>query len=175
MELVYDADTDLKIAMKSTSANYVHFDKHVETRDPIALGHLRLKWYDLAKAEDGVPGDIETLARDYLVSLSKTGQLGTFGDLGFVILHRCGDSFYFLLVSTWNNKNELWESVYAKQTNEHSDFAIFPLSEPHHATFCVWELAIVSHEQQAWRRFLLSKRDGNAKAVYLDDLYRGSA
>lgn len=39
------------------------------------------------------------------------GALSLSGDLGFAILHRCGESFYFLLVSTWGNDNELWETV----------------------------------------------------------------
>ena len=38
----------------------------------------------------------------------------TLGELGFVVLHRCGESFYFLLVCTWRNENELWETVWAK-------------------------------------------------------------
>ena len=34
--------------------------------------------------------------------------------LGFVILHRCGEGFYFLLACTWAGNNELWETVWAK-------------------------------------------------------------
>ncbi|MGB2913712.1 MAG: hypothetical protein WBB81_09160, partial [Pyrinomonadaceae bacterium] len=90
-------------------------------------------------------------------------------------LHRCGEAFYFLLVSTWKNGNELWESVYAKQNDGQADFAEFHLESPHHATFCVWELAAVWHEQQAWRRFLLSDQTESSRAEYLADHYRGQA
>ena len=34
------------------------------------------------------------------------------------ILHRCGEDFYFLLVCTWRNENELWETVWAKNGDE---------------------------------------------------------
>jgi len=76
-----------------------------------------------------------------------------FGEMGFVILHRCGRDFYFLLVCTWQNGNELWESVYAKKNDAETDFAEFPLAATHRATFCVWELAIVWHEHRSGNGF----------------------
>ncbi|MEP6849751.1 MAG: hypothetical protein ABI999_12920, partial [Acidobacteriota bacterium] len=94
---------------------------------------------------------------------------------GFVILHRCGADFYFLLVSSWKNGNELWESVYAKTSSDDRDFSAFPLGSPHHATFCVWELAAVWHEQQAWKRFILSQGTESDRESYLKDQYRGVA
>ena len=93
-------------------------------------------------------------------------------DLGFVILHRCGQSFYFLLVSTWRNDNELWETVWAKD-GDASGFHPWPLEGSHRPTFCVWELGAVCHEQQAWSRFLRSERDAEAQDAYLSDSYAG--
>ena len=61
-----------------------------------------------------VPLAIRALARRCLRDARKAGTLGVEDGLGFVILHRCGDDFYFLLVSTWRNENELWETVWAK-------------------------------------------------------------
>ena len=95
-----------------------------------------------------MPREIEKLARDYLKDVRVAG------DLGFVILHRCGEAFYFLLVSTWRNENELWESVYAKQNAGEPNFKPFTVETSHRGTYCVWELGVVWHEQQAWKRFL---------------------
>lgn len=139
------------------------------------LGHSTLKWHDLARAEDGISVGVTNLARDFLVRSYETGCLAGLGDLGFVILHRCGKEFYFLLLSTWKNDNELWESVYAKRSDEEQDFSEFTFDTHHRATFCVWELAVVSHEQRAWRNLLLSQRDDNSKTIYLEDICRGSA
>lgn len=69
----------------------------------------------------------------------------------------------------------MWESVYAKQSDGDPDFAIFPLPGPHRGTFCVWELAAVWHEREAWRRFLISARDEAAVRDYLADKYRSIA
>jgi hypothetical protein len=93
--------------------------------------------------------------------------------LGFVVLHRCGDDFYFLLVCTWRNENELWETVYAKHGPNSPNFQIFPFDGLHRGTFCVWELGAVWHEQQAWGRYLISNKDENAKQTYLRDSYDG--
>ena len=114
-----------------------------------------------------MPAEIEALARNFL------RDAGISGDWGFVILHRCGESFYFLLVSTWRNENELWETVYAKASAEETGFKLFTFDSSHRGTFCVWELGVVWHEQQAWKRFLLSKRGPEDVALYLNDPHEG--
>lgn len=153
----------------------MHYDKISEPSGNFALNGTTLKWYNLAKADEPVPEGIADLATSFLKREDKAGKLTNLGELGFLILHRCGADFYFLLVSTWKNGNELWESVYAKTNNDEPDFAKFPSQDTHRATFCVWELAIVWNEQQAWKRLLLSTGDDNAKHAYLDDHYSGIA
>src|SRR5438128_599716 len=67
--------------------------------------------------------------------------------LGFVILHRCGESFYFLIVCTWRNSNELWQTVFYKDGEAMKEFALYPRDGEHKPTLCVWELVPVGHEQ----------------------------
>ena len=153
---------------RDVAANYVHRDKFASPRKGIALGTSRLKWSNIAPADSPVPKDIERLARDYLKDVRVAG------DLGFVILHRCGEAFYFLLVSTWRNENELWESVYAKTNADEPDFKPFIVETAHRGTFCVWELGVVWHEQKAWKRFLTSKRATVDATRYLNDRFEGS-
>lgn len=153
----------------------MHYDKFVEAGENISIADSVLKWYRLAKPDEPVPDAVDALALRFLKAEAAAGRLKSLGEMGFIILHRCGADFYFLLLSTWKNGNELWESVYAKQTDEHLDFAEFPLESPHHATFCVWELAAVWHEQQAWRRYLLSDQSESAKSEYFTDHYHGVA
>lgn len=149
-------------------ANYVHQDKFASPREGIVAGDSHLKWSNIAPADAPVPKDIEKLARDYLTDVRVAG------DLGFVILHRCGEAFYFLLLSTWRNENELWESVYAKANADEPDFKPFIVETAHRGTFCVWELGVVWHEQQAWKRFLTSKRATDDVTRYLSDCFEGS-
>src|SRR5688572_20325251 len=136
--------------LRDVAANYMHRDKFAIPRDGIVAGDSQLKWSNVAQPDAPVPREIEELARDYLKDVRVAG------DLGFVILHRCGEDFYFLIVSTWRNENELWESVFAKQNAGESDFRPFTAETSHRGTYCVWELGVVWREQQAWKRFLTS-------------------
>ena len=149
---------------------YRHVSKQVASGEPIETAGAMLKWYGLHPAGRPVPDEIGRLARAYLgrAPLAARG-------LGFVVLHRCGEGFYFLLVATWRNSNELWETVFYKDGEAMTDFAPFPRDESHKPTYCVWELVPVWHEQQAWTRFLRSARDEAAARLWLDDRFAGEA
>jgi hypothetical protein len=154
-------------------ADYEHISKLIRPAPSITLDDAVLKWYDVAPAGAPVPPELQDLARGRLEEAAASGALGLSGELGFVILHRCGESFYFLLVSTWRNDNELWETVWAKDGDGEPTFRPWPIEGTHRPTFCVWELGAVWHEQQAWTRYLRSQRDAAAKEAYLQDSYEG--
>jgi hypothetical protein len=153
--------------------DYTHISKLIRPAPSLVLDAGVLKWYDIAPADAPVPPEIRELARNGLEEASKSGALGLSGDLGFVILHRCGESFYFLLVLTWRNDNELWETVWAKDGENDASFRPWPIEATHRPTFCVWELGAVWHEQQAWSNYLRSERDQVAKRAYLHASYEG--
>ena len=150
---------------------YTHVSKLVRPGSILVLDDAVLKWYDIAPAATPVPLGVRELAYDALCRGSRSGELEVSGDLGFVILHRCGQSFYFLLVSTWRNDNELWETVWAKNGADEPRFEPWPIEGTHRATFCVWELGAVCHEQRAWSRYLRTRRDESARQAYLLDTY----
>jgi len=154
-------------------AHYVHAPKAVRPGTILVLGGAVLKWYEIAPEEATVPLRVRDLAYEAVCRGAASGELELEDDLGFVILHRCGAGFYFLLVSTWRNDNELWETVWAK--NGDGPFEPWPLGSGHHPTFCVWELAAVCHERRAWTRYLRSGRDATARQAYLLDSYAGEA
>ena len=158
--------------MSAVEAAYRHLTKEIAPAAPITLGASVLKWYDIAPEDEPVPGPIRALARATLRGAVDSGAIDLDDEVGFVILHRCGASFYFLLVSTWRNDNELWETVWAKD-GDASGFHPWPLAGEHRPTFCVWELGAVCHEQQAWSRFLRSERDADAREAYLEDAFAG--
>ena len=149
--------------------DYEHVFKRIESGETVAAGGAVLKWYDIAPASAPVPPAIRELARQALDQV----ELDLAGELGFVILHRCGESFYFLIVSTWRNDNELWESVWAKDGEEASAFESWPIPPDHRPRFCDWELGAVCHEQRSWSRYLRGGRDAKAKEAYLGDAYAG--
>ena len=157
----------------SVAANYRHFEKIAHPEPSLALGETSLKWYDVAPDDAPVPLAIRAVARRCLRDAARGDELGVLGELGFVILHRCGEDFYFLLVCTWRNENELWETVWAKNGESDVLFRPWPTEGEHRPTFCVWELGAVCHERQAWSEYLRSPRDATAKGTYLGSLYEG--
>lgn len=157
-------------ADSGVTPEYRHAPKMVASGDSLEPTGSVLKWYVLAPTDAPVPADVAKLARAYLLNTPLAAR-----GFGFVILHRCGGDFYFLIVSTWRGNNEIWESVYYKDGDRMADFAPFPRDEIHKPTFCVWELAAVQHEQKSWTRFLLSPRDLRSAEAWLADRYDGPA
>jgi hypothetical protein len=159
--------------MSAVSTEYRHDSKAISPAHSIALGEAVLKWYDIAPGAEPVPPEIQVLARGTLHAAAETAALDLDDELGFVILHRCGESFYFLIVGTWRNENELWQSVWAK-SEEDVTFRPWVVEGTHRPTFCVWELGAVWYEQQAWSRFLRSERGDDARATYVHDTFAGA-
>jgi hypothetical protein len=154
--------------IESVDPSYVHRDKTIAAGQFLAAGASLLKWYDIAADDLPVPNEVRTMARDFLTH----ADLSQLGEVGFVILHRCGADFHFLIACSWRGNNEIWESVYAKDVGD-LDFREYPHPGPHRGTYCVWEMGAVAHESQAWRRSLLSKRDEAAREIWLRDQYEG--
>jgi hypothetical protein len=150
--------------------SYRHVAKSVSPGESIELSGATIKWYEVYPQDRPVPDEIKRLARACLT----TTPLEIPG-LGFSILHRCGQDFYFLIVCTWRNNNEFWQTVFYKDGDAMSEFAPFPREGSHKPTLCVWELVPVWHEQQAWVRFLNSPRDEAAAQSWLRDQYAGDA
>lgn len=158
---------------EGVTPTYEHVAKLVVPGQSVALGDAVLKWYEIAPEDAPVPAAVGDLARLGLADAARLGELRLGNTLGFVILHRCGESFYFLLVSTWQNDNELWETVWAKDGDDDPEFHPWPVDGSHRPTFCVWELGAVAHERLAWTRFLRSGRDRDARLAYLRDSFSG--
>jgi len=153
--------------------DYRHAPKTARPASTLGLGDAVLKWYDIFPPDEPVTDDIRALARRGLAEAARLGEIRLGDTLGFVILHRCGDGFHFLLVSTWQNDNELWETVWAKDGDQDREFHPWPLDGTHRPTFCVWELGVVAHERLAWARFLSSARDRDSRLEYMRDTYEG--
>ena len=157
--------------VRGIDEGYRHAAKRVTNGEPLALAGATVKWYEVYPPDRPVPEAIKRLARTYL----SQAPLEDLGGPGFVLLHRCGLDFYFLIVCTWRNSNELWETVFYKDGDAMTEFALFPRDGTHKPALCVWELVPVWHEQQAWVRFLTSSRDEAAAQLWLRDQFAGEA
>lgn len=149
------------------SQAYSHYEKVILCHGVLGPTNSRLKWYDIAHSDQPIEQAIRDLARDFLSRQTTSVGIPSAQELGFVLLHRCGEGFYFLLLCTWRENNELWKTVFFLEADRMADFALFPQDNAHKGTFCVWELAVVSHETQAWKTYLLSDRADEDAGTYL--------
>ena len=152
---------------------YSYSEKLVVPAEDLVLAGARLKWYDIHPASTPISAPQRAEASGFLAGRADADGLHLRDDLGFVILHRAGPML-LLLLTTWRNTNEMWESVFAKRADEPGGYQPVPQESAHKATYCVWELGPVWHERNAWVRFLSSTRDDAAKQAYLDDRFSGS-
>lgn len=163
--------------LHGVSESYRHYPKRAVPLGGLETGGAVLKLYHLEKPDEPVPPPLAEVATAWLEG--QAGRVFEAGDLGFVILHRCGADFHFLLPVVWRGANEAWETV-AYHHGDMADFARFDPAYPAPSgegiapcpTFCVWELAIVAHEALAWSRFLASSRDEAALARWRGDVLK---
>src|SRR5215216_3130649 len=149
---------------------YRYYEKLVTAREDLSLPNAYLKWYDLYPAEDEITPEQAAECRAFVSAQAE--QLKLDHELGFVILHRAGP-YLLLLLTTWRNTNEMWESVYVKDLRQAGGYVPNQFVNEHRGTYCVWELGIVWHERDAWVRFLSSERDNEAKLAYINDRFAG--
>lgn len=157
----------------NVAEDYRHYPKQISPGQDIALADAYLKWYEVHAVDAAIPAELDARARDFIHGEVASGRLDLSGELGFVINHRCGESFYFLIVCTWRNDNEMWETVYTMDAATDASFTEVP-QQRRMEVICVWELGAVLHEQQAWIRYLYSARDNEAKQAYLGDRFTGT-
>ncbi len=129
---------------------------------------LVLKMYELYKSHK-VPfcQRVAGYSADFLEEQIEKGKIKSLSGIGFSIL-----SEDTLNVAVWDKncpivlKNQIYETnidkldiseIFTKQLDIRKD-----------GSFCIWELGIVNHERNAWKKYLESQRNETDKIKYLD-------
>lgn len=148
---------------------YRHYDKTITSHGISRPNNSRLKWYDIAQSGQEICVTVRDLAKEFIDDQAAATGVPCQNELGFILLHRCGEGFYFLMLCTWRDANELWKTVYYFEVEKMETFAPFPQDEAHKGTFCVWEMRVVAHEMRAWEKYLMSNRKRDDAEAYLSD------
>ncbi len=88
--------------------------------------------------------------------------------LGTLIAHT-GREAHFVLVDCWVGENMLRHHAWAAPLGE---LARFESLAPTGVTMCVWEMAVLQHERDAWLRHMLTPSGDTDPAAYLADVLR---
>jgi len=149
--------------------DYVHVAKTARRTHVADVPGGRLKWYEMHALGVRIPDAEAAAARGHLTAALTAGEPALSGDKGFVIHHRCGDG-HLLLLCTWREDNELWETVWQSAGGGYEPVV---RADPHLPTYCVWEMGVVAHEARAWSRYLRSDRGREAERAYFADHFAG--
>lgn len=149
---------------------YRYDEKQVTPGEDLSLANAYLKWYDIFPPDEPITAAQRAECRAFVAAEAERLRLAH--EIGFVLLHRAG-AMLLLMINTWRNTNEIWESVYAKEAGADAGYALVEFPQTHRGTFCVWELGPIWHERHAWVRFLSSARDEAAKLAYINDRFAG--
>lgn len=146
---------------------YRHYAKTVTSQGISRPNNSRLKWYDIARNGQEIGVTVRDLAKEFIADQAAATGVPHQNELGFIFLHRCGEGFYFLMLCTWRDANELWKTVYYFDAEKMAKFAPFPQDEAHKGTFCVWEMRVVALEMHAWEQYLMSNRKIEDEESYM--------
>ncbi|RUV19466.1 hypothetical protein [Mesorhizobium sp. M7A.F.Ca.MR.245.00.0.0] len=116
------------------------------------IGGLKLKVYGLVADNKKVDGPMVTLAQSFVRQevLPRVVDEGDDNGMGFVIIHP-GELGVSISVHWWIQGSVLCQHIYRK---------LYSAAEPmdtvkRPVVACVWELALINAEQEAWRKTMM--------------------
>lgn len=86
--------------------------------------------------------------------------------LAFLYAHQGGDGGGYTSVNWWARENELYHYQYESLANALDDLK--PIEETGGSHCCVWDIAVIAHERQAWIDCVLANDAGPDLEAYLE-------
>jgi len=126
------------------------------------LGRLQFKVYGLLADGKALSADMLSEARQFLEDevLDRVAMMGESNGLGFVIIHP-GDLGLSISAHWWVQGSVLCQHIHRQLYG--ADEPMETITRP--VVACVWELALINAEQQAWRKTMM--RPLPDRAAYL--------
>lgn len=127
------------------------------------IGGLKLKVYGLVADNKKIDGSMMTLAQSFVRQdvVPRVTDEGDDNGMGFVIIHP-GELGVSISAHWWIQGSVLCQHIYRK---------LYSATEPMDATrrpviACVWELALINAEQEAWRKTMM--KSAPSPSAYMD-------
>ena len=147
--------------------DYVHEPGIIRNQSFVVTPNLVLKLYLTARDRYSVP-DFVRDTEEFLGRKIGEGEITPLTGLGFAIL-----SDDILNVARWDTKYPIVvkNQIYGFEEGNVNSAQLLDIRDV--GSFCVWELEIVNHEKNAWKRFLTSQKAESDKRKYLQDIIIG--
>jgi hypothetical protein len=146
---------------------YIHHDRQVEPREPLIVPSGVLKWYNVFDPGNPLFEGLENDSRQFVERFLATGVADLHYGMGLVVLHH-STANDFLFIGSWRGHQEYWQSVFIRNANSQDPWT--PIEHgPISPVFCVWEMAPIWHERNAWVTYLKSNRTIEDRRAWLAD------
>lgn len=151
--------------------DYQHEPRDVRSRGVVTTPRLALKFYSMMKPSTSSATIRETVdaAQRLLKTEIKYGKIAPEVGMGFAIL-----SEDMLNVARWDSKHPIVLKNYIYEYEKGDVLTATPTYAGEIGSFCIWELCIVQHERDAWKRYLVSEHEEEDKKRYLEDCFEGT-
>jgi hypothetical protein len=156
------------VAMETTTATLAgaYHNRLARFVSDERFGDWRMKLYGLARPDKGVRAELLDATRA-LAASSLPPVDDTHHGVGFAIAHDA--KFPIALVYWWQDLNEIRTRISLGTDDDPSDLTPAPAG----AFGCVWELAIVEFERQAWIDDVIGNPAGPDLEAYLSRRFEG--
>lgn len=135
------------------------------------VGALTLKWYLITVGGEPVgPAQLRDIEKSLAQDIDPAGDPLEHG-VGFGIFHRARDGDY-LLVSRWYDRNMLKHRVYRAHLQADGRCRLDSMRDTD-IVACVWELAVMASERDAWVQAMQQGLTTAAVRGYLDRVHEG--
>jgi hypothetical protein len=149
-------------------------EKHLTSQPPIELAGWHVKRYHVTPDPAGIEPAVEKAALDHLPRLMPDRD-GT-PPAAFVVVHRGGDGAAYLNAYAW-----VWDNVLHMRGAAAAQPELgCPDDDPTHFMTldrpwigCVWELAPIQHERNAWVRHMLVPEVADLGGYLADSMASG--
>ncbi len=134
------------------------------------IGAMQLKIYGLVAENMSVTDQMLTQSKEFLRDevLGRVRAMGDSNDLGFVIIHP-GELGLTISAHWWAQGSVLCQHIYRRHYSD--DAPLDTVTRP--VVACVWELAIINAEQEAWRGTMMNSTPN--RSAYLAQRMTASA
>jgi hypothetical protein len=147
-------------------ADYVHEPRIVKPQGLVVTRDCAIKLYSMMRTQEVNKREIEYVRRMIRDELD-TGRIKRYSGAGFGIL---SEDVFNLARWDINYPIVIMNDIYNYQDGKLKTAKLADVRET--GSFCIWELGIVSHERDAWEKFLASERTEKDKIRYLDDFMK---
>ena len=151
--------------------NYINNPKESIREDHFISKKMILKKYILTNQQNSFLNYGALFETDmFILREIREGKINPFSGLGFMIL-----SENTLNLARWDEEIPylLKNNVYSINLEKKHIKILGMLERMEEGAFCMWELGIVSHEKEAWKKYLNSSRKLKNKEEYLNTFFDG--